>query len=53
MSGATPIPTIRNNNNLHLPLANLSKFNKAAYVSGMKVFNYLTQYIKALINKQT
>ena len=24
----------RNNNNLHLPVANLSKFNKGAYISG-------------------
>jgi hypothetical protein len=28
----------------------LSKFNKGAYVSGIKVFNHLPQYIKALIN---
>ena len=37
-----------NNNNLHLPLANLSKFNKGAYISGIKDFNHLPQYIKAL-----
>jgi len=24
-----------NNNNLHLPIANLSKFNKGAYISGI------------------
>jgi len=29
----------RNNNNLHHPIANLSKFNKGAYISGIKVFN--------------
>jgi hypothetical protein len=40
----------RNNNNLHRPIANLSKFNKAAYISGIKVFNHLPQYIKALTN---
>jgi len=40
----------RNNNNLHLPIANLSKFNKGAYISGIKVFNHLPQYIKALNN---
>jgi len=39
-----------NNNNLHRPIANLSKFNKGAYISGMKVFNHLPQYIKALTN---
>jgi hypothetical protein len=43
----------RNNNNLHLPVANLSKFNKGAYISGIKVFNHLPQYIKDLISNQT
>jgi hypothetical protein len=43
----------RNNNNLHHPLANLSKFNKGAYISGIEVFNHLPQYIKVLINNQT
>jgi hypothetical protein len=40
----------RCNNNLHLPIVNISKFNKGAYVSGVKVFNHLRQYIKALAN---
>ena len=40
----------RNNNNLHCPIANLSKLNKGAYISGIKVFNHLPQYIKALAN---
>ena len=35
----------RNNTNLHFPIANLSKFNKGAYISGIKVFNHLPQYI--------
>ena len=43
----------RNNNDLHLPLVSLSKFNKGAYVSGIKVFKHLPQYIKELINNQT
>jgi hypothetical protein len=43
----------RNNNNLHLSVANLSKFNKGAYISGIKVFNCLPQYIKDLISNQT
>ena len=43
----------RNNNDLYLPLVSLSKFNKGAYVSGIKVFNHLPQYIKELINNQT
>jgi hypothetical protein len=42
----------RNNNNLHLPIANLPKFNKGAYISGIKVFSHLPQYIKALTNDQ-
>jgi hypothetical protein len=42
----------RNNNNLHLPIDNLSKFNKGAYISGVKDFNHLPQYIKALTNDQ-
>jgi len=40
----------RNNNNLLHQIANLSKFNKGAYISGIKVFNHLPQYIKALTN---
>ena len=37
-------------NNAQRPLANLSKFNNGAYISGIKVFNHLPQYIKALTN---
>jgi len=37
-------------NNLHRPIANLSKFNKGAYISSIKVLNHLPQYIKALTN---
>jgi hypothetical protein len=40
----------RNNNNLHRPIANLAKFNNGTYISGIKVFNHLPQYIKALTN---
>jgi hypothetical protein len=42
----------RYNNNLHFPLVNLSKFNKGPYISGVKVFNHLPQYIKKLVNDQ-
>jgi hypothetical protein len=42
----------RCNNDLHLPIANSSKFNKGAYISGVKVFNHLPQYIKALAKDQ-
>jgi hypothetical protein len=40
----------RNNDNLHRPIATLSKFNNGAYISGIKVFNHLPQYIKPLTN---
>jgi hypothetical protein len=43
----------RNKNNLHLPVANLSKFNKGAYITGIKVFNHLPQYIKDFTDNQT
>jgi len=42
----------RYNNNLHLPIANLSKYNKRTYFSGIKVFNHLLEYIKNLSNDQ-
>jgi hypothetical protein len=42
----------RNNNNSYLPITNLSKFNKGAYISGIKFFNNFPQYIKTLINDQ-
>jgi len=41
---------ITRNNILHLPIANVPKFNKGAYISRIKVFSQLPQYIKALIN---
>jgi len=40
----------RNNSNLRCPIANLSKFNKGACISGIKVFNDLPQYINSLTN---
>jgi hypothetical protein len=40
----------RYNNNLHLSIANLSKYNKGAYFSGIKVFNHLLEYIQNLSN---
>jgi hypothetical protein len=42
----------RDNNNLHLPIASLSKFNEGAYFSGIKVFNHLPEYIKNLSNRK-
>jgi hypothetical protein len=43
----------RNNNNFHPPLANLTKFNKGPYISGIKVFNHLPQYLKTLHHNST
>jgi len=40
----------RHHNSLHLPIVNLSKFNKGAYFSGKKVFNHLLEYIKNISN---
>ena len=40
----------RNNNNLHPALANLTKYNKRPYISGIKVFNHLPQYLKSLVH---
>ena len=37
----------------HFPLTSLSKVSKGAYISGIKVFNHLPQYIKDLSNNQT
>jgi hypothetical protein len=36
--------------NLHLPVCNLTLFQKAAYCSGIKLFNHLPQKIKSLSN---
>ena len=38
----------RHNNNLHRPTTTLSKLNKGALISGIKVYNHFPQYIKAL-----
>ena len=40
----------RNNNNLPCPIANLSKFNKGAYILDINDFNHLPQYTKSLTN---
>jgi len=38
----------RNNNNFHPTSANLTKFNKGPYISGIKLFNHLPQHLKNL-----
>jgi hypothetical protein len=42
----------RSLNNLHLPAVNLTKCNKGAYISGIKVFNHLPQAIKMLVTDE-
>jgi hypothetical protein len=37
--------------NLHLPMCNLTIFQKGAYYSGIKLFNHLPQKIKSLSNE--
>jgi hypothetical protein len=37
--------------NLHLPIANLTKFQKGTYYSGIKIFNNLPHNIKYLANE--
>jgi hypothetical protein len=41
----------RSNTNLHLPICNLTAFQKGAYYSGIKLFNHLPQKIKNLSNE--
>ena len=36
----------RNNNNLHCPIANLSKFSNRAYISGIKVLTTFLNILK-------
>ena len=38
----------RNNNNLNLASTNLTKYKKGPYISGIKIFNHLLQYLKIL-----
>jgi hypothetical protein len=40
----------RNSNSLYPALTNLTKFNKGPYTSGIKIFNHLPQYLKALVH---
>jgi len=42
----------RNKSNLHLPITNLSVYQKGAYYSGIKVFNSLPTHIKELYNNR-
>ena len=39
----------RHNNNFHPSLCNLTKFKNGPYMMGIKVFNHLPQFLKALV----
>ena len=38
----------KNNNNVHLASTNLAKYKKGPFISGIKIFNHLPQYLKTL-----
>jgi hypothetical protein len=38
----------RYKNNLHLPIANLTRYTERPYFSAVKVYNHLPEYIKSL-----
>ena len=38
----------RYNNNLHLPIVSLAKFNKGTYFTSIKVFNHVPEHINIL-----
>jgi hypothetical protein len=42
----------RNKSNLHLPISNLSVYQKGTFYSGIKVFNSLPSQIKDLSHKR-
>jgi hypothetical protein len=39
----------RNNNNLHQVLSNLAKVDKGPYISGIRAYNHLPQYLGVLV----
>ena len=41
----------RSANNFHLPISNLTKYQKGAYYTGIKIFNYLPTHIKNVANE--
>jgi hypothetical protein len=42
----------RNKNQLHRPIASLSRFQKSAYYAGIKIFNSLPSSLTSLIHKK-
>ena len=41
----------RSANNFHLSITNLTKYQKGAYYTGIKIFNYLPTHIKNVANE--
>jgi len=41
----------RSVNNCHLPITTLTKYQKGAYYTGIKTFNYLPTHIKNVVNE--
>ena len=41
----------RSAKNLHPPITNLTKYQKGAYYTGIKIFNYLPTHIKIVANE--
>jgi hypothetical protein len=38
--------------NLHVPIVNITKYDKGVYITGIKAFSYLPQAIKSLANNE-
>ena len=41
----------RSGNNFHLPITNLTKYQKGAHFAGIKIFNHLPTRIKCVANE--
>ena len=41
----------RSTNNFHLPITNLTKYQKGAHYAGIKIFNHLPTHIKRAANE--
>jgi hypothetical protein len=41
----------RSVNNFHLPITNLTKYQKGVYYTGIQIFNYLPAHIKTVANE--
>ena len=41
----------RSGNNFHLPITNLTKYQKQAHFAGIKIFNHLSTHIQCVANE--